>query len=729
MHAFLRGAAARLSMGIIMGIIVTAALARPASALPLCRVQPADEGGPAILIDGQPQSPILFMGNNQFGRDEVIAREIRMAGEAGVRIFSCNLWLDWHGGEAKNAEALERFFAANPDGYLYFRIWVGPSPDWARAHPEHCLTQADGTRRDWATPSSEAWREDAGEQLKRVIRRIADGPHGDRLIGVCPLYLETGEWFYPDTNAFWDYSPANVAAFRRWLRGEYRNERGLRAAWGEPDVTFDDAAIPSPEARQAAAFGPFRGPAQQAAIDLTRFQSEAVADAIAHFARCIKEASDGRLLAGAFYGYSIELNGNGPRALGHSGHLAFSRLLDCPDIDIIHAPYSYFQRKVGQPAHLHLPADSIALHGKLGIFEDDTYTHLAMPPGPGVSAPGWPDRTEDMAQTLAVNRRNFGRFFSHGCGMWIFDLLSDGRWDSKDYWDTVPLLRRIAALHRGYPTPPAEIAFVVSEASLPHLVADTHPETYHALYAWRAEVSRIGAPVAYVLQRDLPRLSDAVRMVILANPYVLSSDEQRALDKLLARGGTVVWTMAPGIIRPDGPDPARIAETCGIEVARREDDTPMRFDIVPTSESFELDPAPWRARFVVTDPDVDVLARYSETGEVYCAAKPVRGGVSVYTAGPRLSRDLLRWMAERSGIRPLLDGPGVCYPVGPYLIVHTETEGTFSFRLPEPAAVVERIVPYQTDAIARNTATWSEPLPGETTVLYRINHGERAVSE
>ena len=81
---------------------------------------------------------------------------------------------------------------------------------------------------------------------------------------------------------------------------------------------------------------------------MQRYQSELTADTIAMFARAAKEATEGRSLVGAFYGYTMELSNNGPRALANSGHLALAKLLECPDLDMIHAPISYFERGIGQ---------------------------------------------------------------------------------------------------------------------------------------------------------------------------------------------------------------------------------------------------------------------------------------------------------------------------------------------------------------------------------------------
>ena len=474
---------------------------------PQCTVRSGGDGAPAIFINGEIHAPLLFVGNNHFGRDDVLVQELQLAAEAGIKLFGFGYALDWHTPPEKAAAAADRFCAAHPEGYFLVRIWLGPNREWCAAHPDDCITKADGARIGFASPSSEAWRTEACERFERRLREIIDGPHGNRFFAVVPAYLQTSEWFYPDTNDFMDYSPANLRAFRTWLKQTYRSPKRLREAWNDDSVTFETAQFPTPEAREAADWGPFRDPAKrQPAIDIQRFQSETMADTIAYFARAAKRVTKGRSLTGAFYGYTMELNNNGRRALTQSGHLAFGRLLECNDIDLIHAPYSYLERASGDPGHFHLPVDSVALHGKLAIIEEDTFTHLSRKPAEGLAAPGWNRRTKSLAETLSVSRRNYANFLTHRSGLWFFDLLSDGRWNDPEFWKSTALLRRMAAELRGHGPFQPEVAFIIDENSVHYLRAATHPWLLESLSRWRSELDRLGTPVGYYLQSDLPRL-------------------------------------------------------------------------------------------------------------------------------------------------------------------------------------------------------------------------------
>ncbi|MCC6697605.1 MAG: beta-galactosidase [Candidatus Hydrogenedentes bacterium] len=686
---------------------------------PVCKVISGRPGGPAVIINGETLSPIFFAANNQFGRDDVLFEQVKMAGDAGVDLISFNVPLDWDGPSDAARNTIDAFCKANPNAYFYMRTWVGGSLKWLKEHPEARIVLASGEAVKWASPASPVWRETAAALLRSRMEEILRGPHADRFIGVCLANMQTCEWFYFHANDSLDYSEANQTAFREWLTRTHKTDKRLQKAWGDPAVSLKTAALPTEDMLEASVLGPFRDPVlHRQAMDAQRFQSELVADAIAYLAKVVKEASGGRALAGSFYGYTLELNHNGPRVLARSGHLALSRLLECPDLDMIHAPYSYFERGLGQPGNFHLPLDSVALHGKLAVLEEDTFTHLATETIEGIAPGGGPDSAKTLEETLALNRRNYAQFFTHKSGFWYFDLLSDGRWNEEEFWKTAPLVRRMGATMRDEPVLHPEVAFVVSEDSVHALKTDTHPYLLQSLALWRHEVSRLGTTVGYYLQSDLPHIPDSVKLVILANPYRVTEAEERAVERIYARGGTVVWTFAPGIMGDDGLDVARLSALTGMTVKPLTQEGPFTLKSRVTAESvlFEGD---WQPRFAVTSSEGQVLATYDDSGNAVAAARPAGRGVSVYTAVPRLPIGMLKWIGRNSGVHFYREGPGMVGVVGPYLIVHTSDVAKETFHWPVPLRTVERLVPYSQLPVALETDTWSDTLPAKSTVIYR----------
>jgi len=697
-------------------------IAVEAAASPMCRVVSGVKGAPAILINGQPHSPLFFCANNQFNRDEVLLQELALAKDAGISLFAFNVTLAWDG-TSNASETVDKFCNAHPFGYFYVRVWLGGSASWLEAHPEAAMRKADGTPLPWVSMASTVWRDDASRLLRECLQEIADGPHGDRFIGVMVSAQMAGEWFFPETNEFLDYSDANTENFRAWLKKRYLNDKALRRAWNDEDVSLKAAAIPSQESRDAAAWGSFRDPvAHRSVIEYQHYHNELVASVIEEFAVVAKRATHDRALVGAFYGYTMELNGVGPRALAHSGHLAFEKLLDVPEIDLIHAPYSYLNRELGNPGHNHLPLDSAPLHGKLVIIEEDSRTHLAARVPEEHLATGNDPIANSLEEMLAVNRRNIANALTHRAGMWYFDVLSDGRWNDKEFWTSAGLTRRLFAEARGPEPFQPQIAFVMDEESVHALRATTHPYLMETLSLWRTELDQIGTPVGYYLQSDLPRLPESIHVIILANAYTIDELEHRALDRFLGKGGTVVWTFAPDVFDDTGLDIARMQSITGLAIEIEEGSGPVSLKSSVTPETWQLADT-WQMRFNVTSTEnVHAIAKYADTGLVAAAATPHEGGISVYTAFPRLPVGVLRWIATNSAVHIYRDTPGMVGLFGPYFVVHTKEEATHTFRLPNKVRSVERVVPYTQVPVAVETDNWRDPLPANTTAIYRLNN-------
>ena len=116
----------------------------------------------------------------------------------------------------------------------------------------------------------------------------------------------------------------------------------------------------------------YSGPRDGRWPDYAAFSSDLVAQAITGLAGAVKTLSEGRLLVAVSYGYTLEF-----ATRNDSGHLALARVLASPDIDILAGPNSYTGRGAGSPGAFGAPIDSVALHGKLWLVEDDTKTFLA----------------------------------------------------------------------------------------------------------------------------------------------------------------------------------------------------------------------------------------------------------------------------------------------------------------------------------------------------------------
>ncbi len=672
-------------------VSVLLACAHAPAALPKSSVLAGKDGAPAIVIDGRSHLPVFY---SAAAPTESALAGLRTARGAGVPFCSFSLPLDGFASEAEAARILDDFLQAAPTGYYYLRVSLEPPPGWLDTHPTEAITLANGERLPIPSPVSEAWREEATTRLRARLREIIRGPHAQQLLGVCLVALQEGAWSYPPQDNFADYSPAAQAAFQRWLRRQHPTDARLQKAWNRPEISFDTVPIPSQEALQATGWGLFRDPVRdRPVLDYVRFLNESIAETVAHFARVVKQETQGRALVGIPYGHTFELD---------AGHHALASLLKCPDIDLLHLSFSRFEYNIGQPAHFPGPVDSVALHGKLAILEDEAQ--------PGI----------DRRPLTECARRNAALAATHRCGFSFLDPQGDGRWNVPDFWGTAPLLLRLEAESRGEPRLSPEIAVLVDEGAIDALGNPASPFLRTAFSEWRSALDRLGAPVGWYLQEDAERLPRSVKLAIFLNPFSLTGPQRRTVDRLLSRGGTVVWTYAPGILQPDGLSWDAVRDVTGIALEPRAEQTLESAALAPIPGEILLGEAAWPPAVVVTDSDAHVLARYKSTGETCVAAKPHGRGVVVYTALPALPRPLLRWICERTGVHLYHDQPAMTGLIGNMLVVHTDTGGPVHFQWPQEAAVAARIVPSRPIPHSLTKGAWIDSLPPQTTVVYRL---------
>lgn len=574
-------------------------------------------GVPALLINGKPVTPLMVFVNLLGENRRAGLSTVRRAAQAGVNLVSFveHYFPMTPPGEKPNYQPYEQQIEAvlreNPNALLLPRFGLTYMPDWwAKRNPEEMMLYDNG-QRGLVSMASRQWRDEAGEALRLLVRHL-ESRYGEHIFGYHPCAQNTGEWFY---DRVWEgvlpgFEMPMRSAFRTYLR---------------------DGSVPLPAAyeRTAKGKGAFLHPfAQRRLIQFWRFQQEVMVEAMQEFARIIKEETQGRKLVVYFYGYLFELAGlpGGPAV---SGHLALECLLKCPHVDILCSPISYLDRQAGGTGGFMAPVDSVHLHGKLWLNEDDTRTYLSKPEDNY-------GRAATLAETLAVHQRNFAHIATRGAACWWMDLMGAGWLDSKEIWDNLATLNRLYAdlLPRMKPYRP-EIAVVVDEASLCYL-SYGDAVTLPLLSQMRQALYRIGAPVGLYLLSDVcAGKVEHARLFLVLNAFAPTDAQRRALQELMHRGKTVVWFYAPGYVRGSSISAENVSELISIRVAEREQIPSGRVSVLTAGasqaqrEGFGVD-APLEPAFVVDDPAVRSLATFDATGEVAVAMKRAGRGWSVF---------------------------------------------------------------------------------------------------
>jgi len=607
------------------------------------------------------------------GPPGVFLKQVGQAADAGVTIVTFPLptcWSppeepqDWSPADAVIQELLDAY----PDTLLLPRVGMNAPPWWLERHPASRMLYDDGHRGPMATVSDRAYRAAAAEQLEQLCRHLSE-TYPDRFVGIHPCGQNTGEWFYEDS---WlpplsGYAEPAVAAWKEWL-----------TARGEPA-----AGVPSAADRRAHPHGLLRDPVAERQIVLfEQFRQEEMADFVLALAAAARRGTGGTKLVVFFYGYVFEFAGLGNNA-PISGHYALRRVLDSPDIDVLCAPISYYDRQwLGTGAAMPT-AESVGLAGKLWLNEDDTRTHHSTEQAYGQVA--------DLNQSRHVMLRNTAQAAIRGFGTWWMDLMGEGWYDDPEIWDIQQQLwpTERAMLARNRPFEP-EIALVLDEASMLYLAGQSRDLARRLIYESRAHAGRCGAPYGQYL------LDDAVAGKVPAKLQVhLATFAPKPAQRAALRAQAAVshlWCYAPGVITPTGFEIAAMSDLTGFACSPAK---PRRLGHADGGGQ------PWPARhvgrrapitplFTVAPEGVEVLATWDE-GSAAVALRRKPGGVDVFCAVPALSPELLRACAKLAGAHVYAEQNAAVWADAGYVSVTPMGDGPLLVSGTSPGKVVDAI--------------------------------------
>ncbi|MEN6301753.1 MAG: beta-galactosidase [Armatimonadia bacterium] len=534
-------------------------------------------GAPALFINGKPEPLVMYRGTvdpfSPYGRK--LLGEFR---DAGIHAYAPYVTLDrcWTGPGKYNFRLLDdivrAYLSVDPDAHLTMLVRLVPPSWWFESHPDEMVGYATSDKIDSndesdrvlrPSPASEAWRKESGEAWAALIRHIEAQPWGKRVIGWHACYGIYAEWHYfgswsqqyPDTGL------AMTKTFRAYLRNQYGDVKKLQAAWQDPQVTFDTAAVPGVEPRKLATLGAFRDPKQeQRVIDYYRCQHKVIADDIEYFGKLAKQETRGRAIYGIYYGYFM---GVYPQAQG--GHLELARLLKSPYIDYFVAPYEYGNRLMGEDGRLRSLAEAFNLAGKAHIIEADTRTYLHPREEHG--------RTQNLTESLAAIRREFSTGLTEHTGYWYVDFgpESVGGWyDSPEIMATIKDLYGVAKRAVDVPARRVSEVALICDLQSAYYLSDGEglASAYKLIMDTTRQLYRLGTPFDAILLPQLPQADLSRYKVLVFLNTTAMTDEQAAYVRKLREEGkhAMVFLWAPGLTGPDGVSVARAEKITGMKL-------------------------------------------------------------------------------------------------------------------------------------------------------------------
>ena len=687
-------------------------------------------GVPRLCLDGKATLPLVFFHNTDIpgeASDRYLRQQVALARDAGVHLYSlpfrCPRKPD---GVTPNYEhsdgLLRRFIEVDPEALFILRVYPGPNwswREWKQMPEEEFERFADGSKGTLSI-GSESFRKGSNEELAQLVAHYEASEYGVRIIAwqpggpsheMFPLhYREKGP----------DYSSANQRGFREWLKRKYQTNDAIRKAWSQPEVTLEDAAIPEfePERfpmRMGAGGSPvqvfYEIPDEQDWIDFSAYASDIAADRIIEWARIVKERTQGRKLTAFFYGYTFDLPGS------LSGHYRLSRVLACPDVDILASPYSYADRFAGGAGNFMCPVDSIVAHGKLWFNEDDTRTNVIDTTNMPEHFTLFDRKCEGLDETLGVLGRNLGSIIVHRAATWWMDLVSRGAFNHPALWDMLAERRELYSERYRQPEPyRPEVAVIVDEESKLY-VKDDWDANWWLMYRLRDESVKSGASIGYYTLDDfIGGVVPECRVYLFANAFYLEGAEiEKTHARLSRERATAIWVYAPGYLGPNGADVRRVRKAARIEVEANDGELGSRGEGLLDGETWgpSITVSP---RLVVVDEGATRLGRYRADGLVSAAETTAGGHRSVLLCDWGPSGGVLRRLFESAGCHIWTRGGEVVQTDGSVLVIHSATGGPKSVSLP-PGIVAD---PISHEVAGRDETAIHVPFePGET-VWFRL---------
>ena len=723
-------------------------------------------GTPTLFLNDQPVfADCHWVGSldAQYVTAETLA-SVRAFRDANIHIYSTDALSDeWTqpGPDSAHpfnfalmAGRLQTVLNEDPDALFILRIMFEtkylPNNWWNERYPEELEGLSDGVQIS-ASYASRVWQDGVKQVLRAYIAYLREAGLYDRVIayqictGVCGEWIKS--WSSMGlTNG--DTSEPMHRAFRAWLRRKYGADAALQAAWADPQVTFETADVPSSDEQDHPTHYLFRDPQRERkTIDFYECYAETGADALLDFCRVVKEETGGEKLTGAFFGYLMDLAWNDNfftdgygniessqvSTIQRSSHLGLAKALRSPDIDFLVSPYSYHFRGLGGDGLPMQPTESLRLHGKLYLFEEDTLMHNNFDPG---------KRMHPVSRSIAIYQRNFAQIATHGLGVtWLENhqfpedpsIIEEAHGWQKRYqaigaW-ALQLDRR----------PSAEVAVFLDDESYLYEGNRNNIDLPLIAHQRHMTLNRFGAPHDLYLLNDLLEGNlPPYKLYVFLNAFHLNDRRRQTLREIVCRNNqTALWYYAPGYLNSDADD--------AIHVDHMTELTGFRFDFGrsywsavghvtdfrhPITQGVAQDlfwgsTRPIAPIFHVEDPEATVLGEViyglgrCKPGlavKTFNPESPTEAWSSVYVATPNVPAPVLRGIARFAGVRLYNEEGDVLYATPDLLSVHTIAGGDRTFKLPRCAEVVYDL--FNRRIVGRDAAQFDVQLPPASTALY-----------
>lgn len=557
-----------------------------------------DNGKPTVYIDGEAKPSIFYLSPaGDLWWD--LQKEAEFCEGSGIELYVTNctylntngnktepIWLD---GDTIDFDTFDRYIyeplSANPNALIIVDVAMQAPDWWLDQNPEEEIVLYDSRTGEMMNPatravsfSSEKYRQEAGEVLRKLVEHIKTAPYASHIVGIKIQDGETQEYMTQGVEdwVIGDFSESSLKGFRSYLKEKYQTVEALQAAYNDDTLTFENVMIPTWDDRsqvwlyqngvgQTCILDP---ETNRITIDYQYYLGKVTSDTFLHYAQIIKEASDGKLLSGAYHGYLWNFASSG---VG-STHPAIDRVIQSEYVDFICSPFVYGERDIGENAAYDAMLDGVQNSGKLYILEVDTRSVFE-------TATGNADWDADvgycytMEETIQSLKRDIGGLIAKGAGFWIFNMYGSWWYDQQIYDYLQEVKTEMSFSSHTDSQSASDIAVFVDEMIYPYISPADVYGAYQTLYflfnQQRRNLGTIGAGYDTYHISDLvnDNLSKEYKINVMLSPFELTQEERVAIEeKLMKDGKVILWVYLPGLSDGSKNNVANIQALTGFRV-------------------------------------------------------------------------------------------------------------------------------------------------------------------
>lgn len=682
-------------------------------------------GKPTLFVNDQPVSPDFYALTHAYGArwswEEVPQRNLKNFADIGFRLFQLDLYFEdiWYKGAneldiAKAQHQVRGLLDVCTDASVVIRVHVNAPFWWNEENQDECVQFANGPvdQRTYGPPfnnedgdvnrplraslASMKWRKESGEKLQEFCQRMAETPEGKSVIGihVCGgVYGEWHNWGFIDNDP--DTGEAMTSYFQTWLKKKYKTDIDLHKAWKSKKYNLLNATVPDLEERNYTADGIFRDPAnEQRVIDYYTAQQEVVAEDIEFFTSIVKKNWPRELVVGVFYGYFHMTFCR--QAAG--GHIFIERILNCPTVDYLAAPQSYWgsAQQAGGSGNSRGVIESAILHGKLWLDEMDNGTLQKKTAIDPVRVSGKYD-----PQYLSVMQRSAIYPLMRGTGLWYYDFgprESFGWWDNPTYLKSIQEERELFANRKNQEyKPAADVLYVWDQESFYYTKNRWTPICYNLIDQAFEEALRSGTASDQIYLFDLDKVNlDRYKAILFMNVFKMSEKERAFIREKVAKNGrTLICNYLPGYTDGTKNSLGFVEELTGFKIRQLISDEKPTVVVKNNSSEYSFDGAV-QPMVTISGETNDVLAELKGDGQVIAARKNFKDFTSVYSTLPIHEPGFFRELFRKAGCHIYNNADDFTYVNSGLLMIHTKEGGERAINLKNGKIIKLSMPPYST---------------------------------